>query len=151
MCPPNFARTACSFSHLSNQKVRNLIDSTGLKSSVQTNLLLFYITATLVCPDAFLQQKYIHAVFFVISVLMSAYFALKSRYRTKIIINNSLHNITTRSLNRIVGQLTVSEFMSRSGTRFSKVPTTFRARKAIRKTPTCLFCKAGPFTCCKGN
>ena len=31
------------------------------------------------------------------------------------------------------------------GARFSKVPKSFRARKAIRKTPTCLFCKAGLF------
>ena len=38
-----------------------------------------------------------------------------------------------------------------AGVRFSKVPKTFRARKAIRKTPTCLFCKAGLFICCKGN
>ena len=37
------------------------------------------------------------------------------------------------------------------GTRFSKVPRTFRARKAIRKTTTRLFCKAGLFICCKGN
>ena len=37
------------------------------------------------------------------------------------------------------------------GARFSKVPKTFRARKAIRKTPTSLFCKAGLFICCKGN
>ena len=36
------------------------------------------------------------------------------------------------------------------GTRFSKVPKTFRARKAIRKTATRLFCKAGLFVCCKG-
>ena len=35
--------------------------------------------------------------------------------------------------------------------RFSKVPRTFRARKAIRKTTTCLFCKASLFICCKGN
>ena len=34
------------------------------------------------------------------------------------------------------------------GARFSKVPKTFRARKAIRKAPTCLFCKAGLFICC---
>ena len=39
----------------------------------------------------------------------------------------------------------------RPGARFSKVPKTFRARKAIRKTPTCLLCKAGDFICCKGN
>ena len=26
-----------------------------------------------------------------------------------------------------------------------------RIRKAIRKTPTRLFCKAGPLICCKGN
>ena len=37
------------------------------------------------------------------------------------------------------------------GPRFSKVPKTFRARKAIRKTATRLFCKAGFFICCKGN
>ena len=37
------------------------------------------------------------------------------------------------------------------GTRFSKVPRTFRARKTIRKTMTCLFCKAGLLICCKGN
>ena len=37
------------------------------------------------------------------------------------------------------------------GARFSKVPRTFRARKAIRKTATCLFCKAGLFICCRGN
>ena len=37
------------------------------------------------------------------------------------------------------------------GARLSKVPKTFRARKAIRKTPTFLFCKAGRFICCKGN
>ena len=35
--------------------------------------------------------------------------------------------------------------------RFSKVLRTFRARKAIRKITTCLFCKADLFTCCKGN
>jgi len=34
---------------------------------------------------------------------------------------------------------------------FSKVPKTFRAQKASRKTPTHLFCKAGLFVCCKGN
>ena len=37
------------------------------------------------------------------------------------------------------------------GGRFSKVPKTFRARKAFRKTPTCLSCNAGLFICCKGN
>ena len=40
---------------------------------------------------------------------------------------------------------------SGAGARFSKVPRTFRARKAIRKTTTCFFCKAGLFICCKGN
>ena len=35
--------------------------------------------------------------------------------------------------------------------RFSKVPKTFRFRKAIRKTPTRLFCKAGLFICCEGD
>ena len=35
--------------------------------------------------------------------------------------------------------------------RFSKVPKTFRARKAIRKTATRLFCEAVFFVCCKGN
>ena len=38
-----------------------------------------------------------------------------------------------------------------SGARFSKVPRTFRAQKAICKSTTCLFCKAGLFICCKGN
>jgi len=40
---------------------------------------------------------------------------------------------------------------SRPGARFSKVPKTFRAREAIRETPTCLICKAGLFICCIGN
>ena len=35
--------------------------------------------------------------------------------------------------------------------RFSKDPKTLRARKAIRKTPTRLLCKAGVLICCKGN
>ena len=39
----------------------------------------------------------------------------------------------------------------RPGARFSRIPRTFRARKAIRKITTCLFCKADLFTCCKGN
>ena len=34
--------------------------------------------------------------------------------------------------------------------RFSKVPKTFRARNAIRETPTCLICKAGLFVRCRG-
>ena len=34
---------------------------------------------------------------------------------------------------------------------FSKVPKTFRARKAVPKTPTHSFCKAGLFTFCKGE
>ena len=38
-----------------------------------------------------------------------------------------------------------------SGARFSKDPKTLRARKAIHKTPTDLFYKAGLFICCKGN
>ena len=37
------------------------------------------------------------------------------------------------------------------GLRFSKDPKTLRARKAIRKTPTRLFYKAGLSICCKGN
>ena len=37
------------------------------------------------------------------------------------------------------------------GVRFSKDPKTLRERKAIRRTPTRLFCKAGLFICCKGN
>ena len=37
------------------------------------------------------------------------------------------------------------------GVRFSKVPKTFRAGKAIRKTTTRSFCKADLFICCKGN
>ena len=39
----------------------------------------------------------------------------------------------------------------RTGACFSKVPNAFRARKAIRKTPTRLFGKAGLFIYCKGN
>ena len=39
----------------------------------------------------------------------------------------------------------------RPGAHFSKVPRGFRARKAIRKTTTCLFGKAGLFICCIGN
>mgnify|MGYP007094288834 CR=1 FL=1 len=35
--------------------------------------------------------------------------------------------------------------------RFSKVPRTFRTRKVIRKTTTCLFCKVGLLICCKEN
>jgi len=38
-----------------------------------------------------------------------------------------------------------------TGAHFSKVPKTFQARKAIRKTSICLFCKADLFICCKGN
>ena len=34
---------------------------------------------------------------------------------------------------------------------FLESPKTFRARKAIRKITTCIFCKADLFTCCKGN
>ena len=45
----------------------------------------------------------------------------------------------------------ISNTKSILGPRFSKVPRTFRARKAIRKSTTCLFCKAGLFMCCKGN
>ena len=37
------------------------------------------------------------------------------------------------------------------GARFSKVPKTLRARKAVRKSPTHLFCISGLFICCKGN
>ena len=37
------------------------------------------------------------------------------------------------------------------GARFSKVPKTFRARRAIRESLTCLFCKARLFISCKGN
>ena len=33
--------------------------------------------------------------------------------------------------------------------RFSEVPKTFRARKAIRNTPTRLFCNADLIICCK--
>ena len=38
-----------------------------------------------------------------------------------------------------------------SGARFLKVPKTFRARKAIGKTPIRLFCEAGLFICCRAN
>ena len=36
----------------------------------------------------------------------------------------------------------INRISNRPGARFPKVPKTFRARKAIRKTPTHLFCKA---------
>ena len=43
-------------------------------------------------------------------------------------------------------------FKSLPGVCFSKVPKSFRARKAIRRTPTSLFCKAALFIiCCKEN
>ena len=38
-----------------------------------------------------------------------------------------------------------------SGASFSKVPKTFRVRKALSKTLTHLFCEASLFICCKGN
>ena len=38
-----------------------------------------------------------------------------------------------------------------SGARFSKVPKSLRARKAIRRTLTRLFCKAGLFMCFRGS
>ena len=44
----------------------------------------------------------------------------------------------------------ISHF-SRPRSSFLESPETFRARKAIRKITTCLFCKADLFTCCKGN
>ena len=42
-------------------------------------------------------------------------------------------------------------FTASPGVRFSKDQKTLRARIAIRKSPTRLFCKAGLFICCKGN
>ena len=58
------------------------------------------------------------------------------------------------SQNKRVGVLTMA-FRTRKvfgpWARFSKVPKTFRARKAIRKTLTFKFCEAGLFICCKGN
>ena len=48
-------------------------------------------------------------------------------------------------------RIEIGRVRSGPGARFSKVPRTFRARKAIRKITTCLFCKADLFTCCKGN
>ena len=47
--------------------------------------------------------------------------------------------------------LMIQEIGKNVGPSFSKVPKTLRARKAIRKTPTRLFCEAGRFKCCKGN
>ena len=40
---------------------------------------------------------------------------------------------------------------SSPGARFSKVPKTFRTRKAVHKTLPHLFCEAGLVICCKGN
>ena len=34
---------------------------------------------------------------------------------------------------------------------FLESPENFSGQKAIRNTPTCLFCKAVFFICCKGN
>ena len=45
----------------------------------------------------------------------------------------------------LVSTLYVSRFCWFLGTRFSNDPKTFRARKAICKTPIRLFCKAGLF------
>ena len=42
-------------------------------------------------------------------------------------------------------------FKIRPGARFSKVPITFRARKAICETANRLFWKAGILTCFKGK
>ena len=39
----------------------------------------------------------------------------------------------------------------RGGARFSKVPKSLQARKAIRNTLTLLFCKAGLFGWCNRN
>ena len=41
--------------------------------------------------------------------------------------------------------------ITQSGARFLNAPKNFRAWKAIRKTPTRLFCKADLFICCKGT
>ena len=38
-----------------------------------------------------------------------------------------------------------------SGALFSEIPKTLRARKAIRRTPSCIFCKAGLFMCFRGS
>ena len=67
-----------------------------------------------------------------------------------------IFNRTTKrsNRNRVICfdvRLKLLSLVSCSGARFSKVPKTFRARKAIRKTPTCLFYKADPFICCKGK
>ena len=51
----------------------------------------------------------------------------------------------------LVSAITMTSWQWGTGARFSKVPKTFRARKAIRETPTCLICKAGLFICCIGN
>ena len=47
--------------------------------------------------------------------------------------------------------ISVAANIRTSGVRFSKDPKTLRARKAIGKTTTCLFCKAGLVICYKGN
>ena len=54
---------------------------------------------------------------------------------------------------KLDGDIVVREMRGafRPGARFLKVPKTFRTRKAIRKTPTRLFCKAGFLIYCKGN
>ena len=67
-------------------------------------------------------------------------------------ITNTVGTITGFLSPMMVGFITVNKVSLISlGTCFSKVPKTFRARKAIPNTPTRLFCKAGLFICCKGN
>jgi len=61
--------------------------------------------------------------------------------------------VTLQSESRGVGTAskTLRDRHSRPGVRYSKDPKILRARKAIRKTPTRLFCKTVLFICCKGS
>ena len=51
----------------------------------------------------------------------------------------------------LLGGVPVAPELERSGARFSKVPITFRARKAIWETANRLFWKTDLVTCFQGN
>ena len=72
-------------------------------------------------------------------------FSIASQVSLKDCKTESTSNTVLRLL--LHGEL----YFSASGARLSKVPKTFRARKAIPKLPTSSFSKAGPLICCKGN
>ena len=72
---------------------------------------------------------------------------LKPYLNTLYKLNTNLEMVLTNTGMRLANDTTCKT----AGARLSKVPKTFRARKAIRKTTTRSFCKPGHFICCKGN